>query len=172
VASYGACPRGQPELSNEVPLPISDLAAGLLFGEDPPLLAAGVEVLPLEDDPLELVGVFVTGASVTGVGVVAAAGETDVDSAEDSGTTVVPVLPAAVLSMKTGGGGALALTTSMLTGDALRSATGIAVPAAAAGTLGSSRSAGAAAGRSARPIAKQQANTPAPASTDTSAARA
>ncbi|HEY4812038.1 MAG TPA: hypothetical protein VIH71_13365 [Solirubrobacteraceae bacterium] len=170
MASYdGAYPRGQPELSNEVPLPVSDLAAGLLFGEDPPLLAAGVEVLPLEDDPLELVGVFVTGASVTGAGVVTAAGETDVDSAEDSATTVVPVLPAAVLSMKTGGGGAL--ITSMLTGDALLSATGIAVPAAAAGTLGSSRSAGTAAGRSARPIAKQQANTPAPASTDTSAAR-
>jgi hypothetical protein len=45
------------------------------------------------------------------------------------------------------------------------------VPADAAGTLGGSSSAGAATGRSARPIAKQQANTAAPASTDTSTTR-
>jgi hypothetical protein len=150
-----------------VPPPVSDLVTGLPFGEDPPLPAAGVE-----DDPLELLGVLVTGASVTGTGVVVAAGETEGDSAEDSDAGMAPVRLAAVLSVKTGMGGTLTLTTSMLIGGALLSATGIAVPAAAAGTLGSSRSAGAAAGRSARPIAKQQANTAAPASTDTSAARA
>ncbi|HTD07446.1 MAG TPA: hypothetical protein VK680_01025 [Solirubrobacteraceae bacterium] len=143
---------------------------GLLFGDDPPLPAAGVD--PAEDDPLELLGVLVTGASVTGAGVVVAAGETDVDSPEDSDAGIASVRLAAVLSVKAGAGRTLTLTTSMLIGGALLSATGIAEPAAAAGTLGSSRSAGAAAGRSARPIAKQQANTAAPASTDTSAARA
>jgi hypothetical protein len=142
------------------------LVAGF-FGEDPPLPAAGVD-----DDPLELLGVLVTGASVTGAGVVVAAGETEGDSAEDSDAGMAPVRFAALLLVKTGTGATLTLATSMLIGEALLSATGIAEPAAAAGTLGSSRSAGAAAGRSARPIAKQQANTAAPASTDTSAARA
>ena len=68
---------------------------GWLFGEDPPLPAAGVE-----DDPLELLGVLVTGIAVTGAGVVVAAGETDVDSAEDSEAGMAPVRLAAVLSVK------------------------------------------------------------------------
>jgi hypothetical protein len=147
-----------------VPLLVSDLVAGLPDDEDPPLPAAGVDVPPVEDVPLELVGAVGAGALVTGAGIVATAGVTDV-------SVVAPVLRAAALSVKARAGGALTLTTSMLTEGALLRTTGIAVPADAAGTLGGSSSAGAAAGRSACPIAKQQANTAAPASTDTSATR-
>lgn len=132
--------------------------------------AAGVDVPPVEDDPLELIGVVATGAFVSGAVVVAAAGVTDVGSAETE-LVVAPVLRTAEPSVEVRAGGALTSGTSMLTGGALLSTTGIAVPADAAGTLGGSSSAGAAAGRSARPIAKQQANTAAPASTDTSATR-
>ncbi|MGD1058241.1 MAG: hypothetical protein ABR992_12610 [Solirubrobacteraceae bacterium] len=144
-----------------MPLLVSDFAAGLPVDDEPPLPAAGVDV-PVEDDLLELLGVVVTGALVTGAMVVAAAGVTGVGV----------VAPAdAALSVETRAGGALTLATSMLIGGALLRATGIAMPADAAATLGGSSSAGAAAGLSARPIAKQQANTAAPASTDTSATR-
>lgn len=153
-----------------MPLLVSDFAAGLPVDEDPPLPAAGVDVSPVEDDPLELVGVVVTGALVTGAGIVAAAGVTDVGSAETE-VVVVPELRTAAPSVKVRASGALTLATSMLIGGALLRTTGIAVPADTAATLGGSSSAGAAAGRSARPIAKQQANTAAPASTDTSATR-
>jgi hypothetical protein len=56
-------------------------------------------------------------------------------------------------------------------GGALLRATGIAVPADADGRLGGSRSAGAAAGLSARPIAKQQAKTSAHSSIEMAAER-
>ncbi len=150
-----------------MPLLFSDFVAGLPLGEDPPLPAAGVDVPPVEDDPLELVGVVVTGALVTGAGVLATAGVLDVGSAETA-VVVVTLLRAAALSVKLRTG---TFATSILTGEALLSAAGIAVPADAAGTLGGSSSAGAATGRSARPIAKQQANTAAPASTETSTTR-
>ncbi len=54
---------------------------------------------------------------------------------------------------------------------ALLSATGIAMPAAAAGKLGGNRSPGELAGLSARPITKQKANTATPASAEIAVAR-
>ena len=153
-----------------MPLLVSDFVAGLPLGDDPPLPAAGVDVAPADDDPLELVFVVVTGVLPPDTGVVVTAGVTDVGSTEPE-AVVAPVLRAVALSVKVRAGGALTLASSMVTGGALLRARGIAVPADAAGTLGGSPSAGAAAGRSARPSAKQQANTAAPASTDTSATR-
>jgi hypothetical protein len=153
-----------------VPLLVSDLVAGLPFEEDPPLPAAGVDVPPVGDDPLELVDGGVTDDLVSDAGVVAKAGVTDVGSAETE-VVVAPLLCTAALSVKARAGAALTSATSTLTGGALFSVSGIAVPADAAGTLGDSPSARVTAGRSARPSAKQQANTAAPTSTDTSAIR-
>jgi hypothetical protein len=154
---------------------VSDFAAGLPLDEDPPLPAAGVDRLELLGVLLTGAlaagaGVVLTGALVTGAGVVLTAGVAAVGGA-DTERVVVLVLLAGVLSVKALAGGALTWGTSILIGEAALKTIGIGVPAAAAGTLGGRCSAGAAAGRSARPIAKQHANTAAPASNETTAMR-
>jgi hypothetical protein len=141
----------QPELSNEVPLLVLGFAAGLPAPGD-------VEV---PDDPLELVGAVVTGVMATGVLLTITGG------AADPADTAVPD---EVRMDRTGV--LLAVNASVPIWGAVLRTSGIAVPADAAGRLGGNRSAGVTAGRSARPIAKKQANTAAIASTDTNPIRA
>jgi hypothetical protein len=145
--------------------------AGLPSGEDTPLAAGDVDVPPVAEDPFELVGadvtgVLTTGALATGAGITAAAGATDAGKLEEMGVVAWTTRRVAVCA-----GVVLTLTSTTRIGGALLRATGIAVPADAAGSLGGNCSAGAAAGRSARPISKQQANTAAHSSIETAPAR-
>ena len=158
----------QPELTNEVPLLVSDFLPDSPFREDP--LLAGVDV-PVEDRLLERLGAEATGAFATGVAGVTAAGATETGRLGEAAAVTATLAPAIVgLAARAGAVATLGPVTSI--GGALLRASGIAAPADAADRLGGSLSAGVPAGLSARPIAKQQRNTITHSSIETANARA
>jgi hypothetical protein len=133
-----------------VPLLVSDFGADL--APDPPPLAEGF-VTAGGVLVLELVGALTTGVVMTGALTADGATVTDVEEP----LLCTPPTVSAGLAARAGALGGL--TASRPIAGALLSAIGIAAPAAAAGRLGGSRSAGALAGRSARPSIRQAMNT-------------